>query len=86
MNFLKNKAYAKDLKETLDFFDAWSSFEEKSFLIAGANGLIVSFLIDCLMYRNQTNEKKIKVYALCRNKEKGEARFAHYSLYGSSLF
>jgi nucleoside-diphosphate-sugar epimerase len=78
MNFLKNKAYVKDLEETLDFFDAWSSFEGKSFLITGANGLIVSFLIDCLMYRNQINEKKIKIYALCRNKEKGKARFAHY--------
>jgi nucleoside-diphosphate-sugar epimerase len=47
-------------------------------LITGANGFIASFLVDCLMYRNRIDEKKIKIYALCRNKEKGQARFAHY--------
>jgi nucleoside-diphosphate-sugar epimerase len=78
MNFLNNKAYARELEETLGLLDTWSPFDGKSFLITGANGLIASFLVDCLMYRNRIDEKKIKIYALCRNKEKGQARFAHY--------
>jgi nucleoside-diphosphate-sugar epimerase len=78
MNFLKNKAYARELEETLGLLDTWSPFDGKSFLITGANGLIASFLVDCLMYRNRIDGEKIKIYALCRNKEKGQARFAHY--------
>lgn len=53
--------------------------EGKTFLIAGANGFIASYVIDTLMYLNEYYLKnKCTVIALCRNREKAERCFAEW--------
>lgn len=53
--------------------------EGKTFLIAGANGFIASYMTDTLMYLNENCLKnKCTVIALCRNREKAEQRFAEW--------
>jgi thioester reductase-like protein len=47
-------------------------------LISGATGLIGSFLVDVLMYRNSAFGMNCHVYALGRNGSKARERFAVY--------
>ena len=54
--------------------------KDKKILITGASGLICSFLVDVLMYRNENYNDNIKVYMLCRNEEKIKNRFIYYDL------
>jgi len=55
-----------------------NELNNKSVLITGANGLIASFLVDCIMHYNLIYGGKINVIALCRNKEKALTRFDKY--------
>ena len=75
----ENLLYKEDLKSVTNEPLPWNKLENCSVLITGANGLIASFFVDCLMHRNKISSGDISVYALCRNKEKGENRFKNYS-------
>ena len=54
------------------------NFAGKHILITGANGLIGSSLVDILMLANDYLENKITVFALGRERERLEKRFASY--------
>ena len=56
----------------------WEKLENKNFLISGASGLMGTFLIDVLMYRNEKHGMGCKVYAISRNRAKAESKFARY--------
>ena len=76
---IDNKEYLKELQiesESINF----DNFKNKSFLITGASGLICSFLVDVLMYRNNEYNDNIKIYMLCRNEDKLKRRFPYYEL------
>jgi nucleoside-diphosphate-sugar epimerase len=70
--------YEEDLKSVINEPLPWNRLNNHSILITGANGLISSCFVDCLMYRNKIFDSNISVYALCRNKEKAENRFDSY--------
>ncbi|MCL2096270.1 MAG: NAD-dependent epimerase/dehydratase family protein [Oscillospiraceae bacterium] len=74
----ENQLYINDLKSVMNEPLPWDKIDGSSVLITGANGLIASFFVDCLMYRNKTLNGNIEVFALCRNKEKSENRFKSY--------
>jgi len=74
----ENLLYKEDLKSVANEPLPWDKLNGKAVLITGANGLISSVFVDCLMYRNEIFGSNISVYALCRNKEKAEARFKNY--------
>lgn len=57
---------------------------KKKILVTGATGLIGSFLTDLLLYADQEKDAGIEVYALARDKERLEKRFASHL--GNSLF
>jgi nucleoside-diphosphate-sugar epimerase len=76
--FLENPAYINDLRDTITTPLPWETLNGSKVLITGAGGLISSFLVDCLMYRNQKSKAQISIYALCRNREKAEKRFGNY--------
>jgi len=79
MNFIDNEKYMKDVERVATSID-FSKFKNKSMLITGASGLICSFLVDVLMYRNNTYNDNIKIYMLCRNEKKLIDRFSEYEL------
>ena len=56
----------------------WENLKGKTILISGANGFLPAYLVETLLFLNETLDFKIKVIALVRNKAKAEARFAHY--------
>lgn len=77
--FFDDLNYLSDIqKVTQDKAIDWSRFKNKSVLIVGASGMIGTFLIDCLMYKNNTEAANITIYALGRNPEKMAQRFSSY--------
>ncbi|MDD6401895.1 MAG: NAD-dependent epimerase/dehydratase family protein [Lachnospiraceae bacterium] len=64
--------------------DIWDSFSSKSFAISGGTGMIGSYLIDLIMYRNDNMNQNSHVYVFGRNEEKAEKRFEKY--YESPFF
>lgn len=81
MNLYENKLYLEDIeKVSKDKSLNFDFLKNKKILITGASGLICSFLIDVLMYRNNNYNDNIKIYMLCRNEEKLINRFSHYDI------
>jgi len=76
--------YIEDLCTIASANINWNQFKEKSILITGASGLIGTFLIDLLMYRNTQYNNNITVYAVSRNKDKAVFRFKEH--FNSNLF
>jgi nucleoside-diphosphate-sugar epimerase len=76
--FINYTVYNNDLhKIALSNID-WGMLRDKSILITGATGLIGTFLIDLLMYRNINYNDSIMIYALGRSREKAMIRFNDY--------
>ena len=81
MNFIDNNIYLNDvIKVASDSNLKFDKFKNKKILITGASGLICSFLIDVLMYRNKMYNDNVKIYMLCRNENKLKERFNYYNL------
>ncbi len=53
----------------------WEKLEDRKILISGATGLLGSFLIDVLLWRNQHFGSKTVVYGMCRNLKRAKERF-----------
>ena len=82
--FVNNKLYKEDIDSIASCNLRWDKLKNKSILITGATGLIGTFLIDLLMYRNIKYNDGITIYAVGRNREKAIARFKNY--FDSDLF
>ena len=70
--------YSKELEELCNTKFPWGKLDNSKILITGANGLICSYLIDLLMYRNIMFNSNIKIYALGRNEERCRGRFKSF--------
>ena len=76
--FSSNELYLEDIANIAECSLGWEQLKNKSILITGATGLIATFLIDILMYRNKIYNNNIMIYAIGRNREKITARFRDY--------
>ncbi|MHB1677541.1 MAG: NAD-dependent epimerase/dehydratase family protein [Sulfuriferula sp.] len=56
----------------------WSVFAGRRVLITGASGFLPAYLVETLLYLNQTKNFDIHITALVRSKENFEKRFAHH--------
>ena len=74
MHILEHELYQDDIKRCSQLSVDWVKLQNKSIMITGASGLIGSFLIDVLMYK----QLNCKIYAIGRNQEKAKKRFAAY--------
>ena len=72
------KKYSNQILDFKETYIEWSKFEDSSFLITGATGLIGSCLVDILCNRLILNKEKFDIYALGRNIEKLKNRFKKY--------
>lgn len=75
MRLLKTEQYRKDIAQCAALPLDWEKLRGKSILITGATGMIGSCLIDVLMNRKDLGTV---IYAVGRNREKAEKRFAEY--------
>ena len=81
MNIIDNQVYYADVKrvasiKTIDY----SKLKNSKILITGAAGLICSFLVDVLMYRNSEYNDNIKIYLMDRDESRIKNRFNYYEL------
>ena len=74
MQILEHELYIEDLNKCAQLPLDWEKLRDKSVLITGATGMIGSFLVDVLMFK----DINCKVYAIGRNIEKAEDRFQCY--------
>jgi len=75
MKLRENAKYREDLRTALDAIQGLEQLYGKRIFVAGATGLIGSFLVDVLLYANEIYECEIKVVAYGRSREKLEKRF-----------
>lgn len=78
MTIYDNSLYKDDIKYVADIDLPWNKMQNKSILISGSTGMIGSFFIDVLMYKNQMNSLCCKIYALGRNEKKARDRFGTF--------
>jgi nucleoside-diphosphate-sugar epimerase len=75
---ITNKLYQEDIALIASCDLNWKRLCNSKILITGATGLIGTFLIDILMYRNSNFNDNITVYAIGRNRKKAIVRFKDY--------
>jgi UDP-glucuronate decarboxylase len=57
----------------------WGKLEGKNILITGANGMLPSYMVETILFLNDTRFKnKARVFAVVRNSEKSKRRFLPY--------
>ena len=56
----------------------WGNLKDKVVLVSGANGFLPAYMVETLLYLNETRNLNISVVALVRNLEKAKARFTNY--------
>ncbi|MBQ9277144.1 MAG: NAD-dependent epimerase/dehydratase family protein [Lachnospiraceae bacterium] len=78
MSLYDNITYMEDIKKIALLDYSWEKLKDKSLAISGATGMIGSFLIDVLMYRNENCNQNVMIYAFGRNEEKAKSRFERY--------
>lgn len=83
-NLLDNPLYREDVSFVAELALPWNKLKNKKMLITGAGGLIGSFLADVLMRRNEKEGMNCRIYAVGRNRQSAEERFAQYR--GNPLF
>jgi len=79
VNDVRNPIIEEDLEFITGSNLPWDALEGKNILISGANGFVPAYLVETILFLNETRfKKKAKVFALIRNKEKALNRFAFY--------
>lgn len=74
MELYEHELYREDVRICGELPLDWECLRDRSVLITGASGLIGSFFIDVLM----SKKLNCRIYAVGRDKEKAEKRFAAY--------
>lgn len=74
MNLYGNNLYIEDVCNTASLDLPWEKIKGKSILLSGATGLVGSFLVDVLLYK----DIGCKIYALGRNEQKAKIRFSRW--------
>lgn len=78
MKLLNDELYVEDLEYAARVDLPWEKLSSKSILLSGATGMIGSFLIDVIMYKNKHDNLNCHVYAVGRNEDKARNRFEAY--------
>ncbi|WP_036978336.1 NAD-dependent epimerase/dehydratase family protein [Pseudobutyrivibrio sp. MD2005] len=69
--------YKNDLNNAIDSTVNFDKLFNKTVLITGITGLIGGFIVDILLYANETLDANIEIYGLARNEQKARERFAY---------
>lgn len=77
-NILRNAMVAGDLQTiTNEYALPWSRLKGQKVLITGASGFLAAYMVETLLFLNETQGLDIQVYALVRSRLRFERRFAH---------
>ena len=75
---MRNSIVEADLKYITDTDLPWKSFENKTVLVSGASGFLPAYMVETLLYLNETRQLNITIIGLVRNLVKARERFSHY--------
>lgn len=76
-----NKIIENDIKSIIDTTPILENLRGKTVLISGANGFLPAYLVDTILYLNESFVGfNVSIIALVRNKEKAQNRFNHWLL------
>lgn len=75
---IKHEIYKKQLDQSAQVNIEWKKLSGKTILITGATGMIGTYLVDLIMYRNQHYNNQIRIVAISRTKTKAIERFKEY--------
>ncbi|MGI6007474.1 MAG: NAD-dependent epimerase/dehydratase family protein [Ruminococcus sp.] len=75
---IKSEQYQCDVAVTAQLPLNWGKLRSTSILLTGACGMIGTFLIDVLMYRNLVYHDNIKIRGVTRQRGEAEKKFASY--------
>ncbi len=78
MRIWENELYRQDIEYVANLPLPWERLKNKKLLISGASGMVGSFLIDVIMYRNERFNNNCNVIAIGRNSLKAQARFSRF--------
>ncbi len=73
--YYNNETYREDLANAIHSVNNYQQLNGKKFLVTGATGMLGAFVIDMLMYMNDTEKADIEVWALGRDEDKLHRRF-----------
>lgn len=73
-----NKIYRQDIVNTINNTKDIEKLKNSKIFISGSTGLIGTFLIDMLMYLNETEDYNIKIISNGRSGEKIRTKFPNY--------
>ena len=77
MKIYEHPLYVEDIKGVSNLPLPWEKLRHSSIMISGATGLLGSFLIDVIMYKDRIDHLDCKVFALGRNERKAKERFGY---------
>lgn len=78
MRLIDHPLYKEDIRKTAALNLPWHKLENNSVLISGGTGMIGSFLVDVIAYKNEYESLNCKLIVLGRNPEKAKERFPIY--------
>jgi len=76
--YTKHNLYINDVRRISGLELPWDKLTNKSVMITGASGLIGTFLIDILMWKNHHENLNLHIYAVGRNALEAKKRFSDY--------
>ena len=85
-NRLENAEYSEDVRRVSACGLPWDKLQNKTFLVTGATGMLGTFLIDVLMYKNHSSHLHCQIRAMGRSGKRGEERFSAYAQDPDFLF
>lgn len=77
---MENEQYRAILRRTMTSFPHWAALEGKVLLLSGAAGMIGCFLVDLIMYRNESMPQgsRCRIIAVGRNITTARERLSHW--------
>ncbi len=77
MSISRHPIIEEDLRTIVSCHLPWEKLFGKTVLVSGANGLVPSYLLETLLYLNESSKAAIHTIALVRNREKATRRLGH---------
>ena len=74
---VRHRIVREDLESILSAPLPWERLHGKTVLVTGANGFVPAYMVETLMFLNETAGANIQVIALVRNREKAMRRLGH---------
>lgn len=73
---MRNQIVQEDLEQIIQEDIQWEKFVNATVVITGANGILPSYMVDTLIYLNETKHFNIHIVGIVRNAEKAQKRFS----------